>query len=97
MRPAPRVIGGATVVCYTPIDGRHRPTGGCRHVVAGAPVGPLAGLAICRYADGDGFYLFGCDVAWRVMTDTWHPSVEEARAQAEFEYVGIMATWQQPA
>jgi hypothetical protein len=41
--------------------------------------------------------VFGCDECWSSVTDTWHPTIEEAKAQAEFEYEGATATWQRPA
>jgi hypothetical protein len=94
MTPAPRQVGGATVVCFTPIDQRHRRTGNCRHMIGGVLQGQVAGLAICR-ADCEGcYYLFGCDTEWNSITDTWHQTLEEAKAQAEFEYAGVSATWQ---
>ncbi len=70
MGPAPKQIGGANVVLYTPIDERHRPTGNCHQIVAGVVQGPAAGLAICQYDDEDCFYLFGCDEDWFSVTDT---------------------------
>lgn len=56
---------------------------------------PAAGLAICRYGDGEGYYLFYCDREWEVVTDTHHQSVEDARSQAEFEYTGVSRAWRQ--
>jgi hypothetical protein len=93
MKPAPRVIGNAKVLYYSPVDGRHRPTGGCKQVIAGVLQGAAAGLAICQYGE-DGFYLFGCDAEWKEVTDTWHQTVEDAMEQAEFEYEGVAQTWQ---
>jgi hypothetical protein len=95
MGPVPHEIGGAQVLCFTPIDERHRFTGKCRHIVAGVLQGPAAGLAICRYPHTVGYYLFGCNAGWECITDTWHETVEAARAQAESEYVGVSATWQE--
>jgi len=40
-----------------------------------------------------GVYLFYCDREWQVLADTWHPSVKNAKAQAEFEYEGISKLW----
>lgn len=97
LEAAPRRIGGADVIVFTPIDERHRFTGGCRQVVAGVAGWPAAGLAICRYEGEDSVYLFGCDERWSGVTDTWHPTVEDAMRQAEFEYEGVTATWQQQA
>jgi hypothetical protein len=95
LRPAPDRIGGAKVLWFSPIDHRHRPTG-CRHLVGEDLQGAAAGLAICEYENEDAFYLFGCDAEWKSVTDSWHPTVEEARRQAEFEYEGVSATWQEP-
>jgi hypothetical protein len=93
MKFVPNEIGGATVILYSPIDERHRPTCNCKQIVAGALVGPAAGLAICKYDGDEGFYLFGCDATWNTVTDTLHESVEDAKAQAEFEYEGVGNTW----
>lgn len=86
-------IGGGDVLFYTPIDERHRFTGSCLQKVGGKVVGPLPNLAIAKFADGGGFYLFGCDTDWRCVTDTFHDSIEDAKVQAEFEYEGTIATW----
>ena len=93
MEPVPRSIDGAGVICWTPIDSRHRFTGNCRQIVAGDLQGPIAGLAVCRYDGDDSFYLFGCDSAWNCVTDTCHLTLDEAFAQAEFEYAGTSQTW----
>ncbi len=93
MGPAPREIGGAKVICFTPIDERHRPTGNCKQIVAGVLRVPAAGLAICQYPGENCYYLFGCNATWESITDTWHQSLEEAKEQAEFEYRGVSATW----
>jgi hypothetical protein len=53
----------------------------------------MAGLAICQYAGEPYYYLFGCDADWQSVTDTWHETLAEAKAQAEFEYEGVTATW----
>jgi hypothetical protein len=93
LNSVPSKIGGATVICYTPIDGRHRHKGNCRQVVAGVLQGAAAGLAICQYEGEDSFYLFGCDENWQSVTDTWHETLEDAKYQAEFEYEGVSGTW----
>jgi hypothetical protein len=82
---------------FTPVDERHRRTGCCRHIVAGDRQGPAAGLAICSYDGEPGCFLFGCDANWESVTDTWHPTVEEAMRQAEFEYEGITPAWRRPS
>ena len=93
MRQPPDKLDGAQLLRWTVIDSRHRPTGKCRHEVAGQRVGVAAGLAICKYDGGDAYYLFGCDAAWAVVTDTCHETLDEALAQAELEYQGVSETW----
>jgi hypothetical protein len=36
--------------------------------------------------DGDGFCLFGLDEGGKCAWDTWHETLEEAKAQADFDY-----------
>jgi hypothetical protein len=94
MHTIPQALDGARVLYYTQIDQRQTSTGKCRHTVYGEPLGAVSGLAICRYDDDAGeFYLFYCDENWDVRTDTCHTTLEEAMAQAEFEYEGVNATW----
>lgn len=94
MKPAPKTIDGAIVVCYSPIDHRHRPTGACTHTAAGIVRSSFSALAIGRYEGEEGFYLFYCDETWCTVTDTWHQTLDDAMRQAEFEYAGVSATWQ---
>ena len=92
MNPIPETIGGAKVVCASPVDGRHKFTGGCKQIVGGQLMGAMAGLAICQYEGEDYYYLFGCNESWESVTDTWHQSLDEALDQAEYEYTGIKDT-----
>jgi hypothetical protein len=85
VKPIPTKIGGAQVVRWTPIDMRHEPTEACRHRIGSEQMPPASGLAICRYDNEPGFYLFYCDDAWKEITDTWHETLEEAMEQAQFE------------
>jgi len=64
-----------------------------RQVVGDELMGSMSGLAICREDDREEFYLFGCDADWNSVTDTWHQSLDEAKAQAEWEYEGVSQTW----
>lgn len=95
-KPAPAVIGGFKVICYTSIDSRHRFTGKTKQIVRGELMGAMSGLAICQPDKTDAVYLFGCDTDWNVVTDTWHQSLDEAKEQAEYEYEGVTQTWEIP-
>lgn len=92
MSPAPSHIGGMQVVLWSPLDGRHQATGRTRQLVATRQVPAPSGLAICRESDAS-FFLFFCDAAWRPITDTWHEGLDEARAQADFEFTNLSSTW----
>ena len=54
-------------------------------------------LRSVEYEGDPYFYLFGCDEEWSNITDTWHQTVDEAIAQAEFEYEGAAATMERHA
>jgi hypothetical protein len=82
---APSTIDGAEVLLTADI-GAARRTGRTRHVVDGAVRTDVSHLAIARYPGGDEVYLFSCDDAWEVVTDTCHDDVREALDQARFEY-----------
>jgi hypothetical protein len=53
-------------------------------------MGPASALAIARYEEPDGYYLFYLDGSGKVVTDTWHDSVGAALDQAAFEYGGLV-------
>jgi len=93
MRPIPADIGGAKVVCYTQIDSRHQYTGNTKQIANGDVLGPATGLAICQYEGEEAFYLFACDKNWNSISDSWHESLSDAKAQAELEYQGTLLTW----
>ena len=96
MKPVPKTVGTFPVICYSPIDGRHRFTGNTKQVVKGQLMGAMSGLVICQVPGKQEFFLFGCDSEWNVVTDTWHRNLDEAKEQAEFEYEGIGNTWSVP-
>lgn len=44
-------------------------------------------------ADGEGFFLFYFNAAGNVLTDTWHASLPQAKAQAAREFRIADADW----
>ena len=43
----------------------------------------------------DGVYLYHYDAAGECIADTWHLSIDEAKAQAEFEFKIGKADWEE--
>jgi hypothetical protein len=93
MHDPPDTLDGAQVLCFTPIDDRHVVTNDTRHFRDGALQTGFAGLIIANYPGESGYYLYYCDEAWQAENDTWHASLEDAKAQAEFEFRGTRDTW----
>lgn len=93
MNSRPEVRSDQRLICYSPIDNRHDFTRVCKQIVGGRVLGAMAGLMICHDERDDAYYLLGCDEHWQAVTDTWHPTLDEAKEQAESEYRGISSTW----
>jgi len=91
MIPPPSEIDGARVIATAVVDGNVRATGVTVHRGPDGVIPPASALAIVESETS--FYLLYCDREWQVLTDTWHVSVNEAKAQAEFEYAGISEAW----
>lgn len=85
----PHELDGASVLKYALVTPEVEPTGATRHVRGGVVLAPAAALAVARYGDDPGYYLFYLDRDGSVVTDTYHDSIEGAIAQAGFEYCGL--------
>jgi hypothetical protein len=92
MTEPPRELDGARVLKFALVGADVAPTGRTRHTVGGVEFGPAAALAIARYPNEEGTYLFYLDTDGRVVTDTWHASLEDALRQAALEYEGLSWT-----
>ncbi|WP_088044600.1 hypothetical protein [Bacillus sp. EAC] len=46
----------------------------------------IAAIAICKYIDGVGYYLFSCNCNWEVIGDTFHDTLEEAKEHADVSF-----------
>ncbi len=88
----PDIIGGAQVVCYAVVN-LTIPTGNTHHFGKGELLESAYGIAICKYQNEEGYYLFSCDHNWKEFADTWHETIKDAQVQAEFEYAGIVNNW----
>jgi hypothetical protein len=85
----PSELDGAVVVQWAEVTGDVLPTGRTRHVVNDEQSGPFEALAIARYPDAEGVYLFYLDANGGVVTDTHHESMDAAVEQADYEYIGL--------
>jgi hypothetical protein len=72
----------------------HSPTGKTRHRSGGALLPPPAELRIAQYSNDPGYYLLHYDSDGREMTDTYHDSLEDAIAQAEWEFGAHEGEWE---
>jgi len=88
----PDIVGGAKLILYVTLENR-KATGRTEHIHIGKTVEPTVGLAICKYDNENGYYLFGCNSNWDSVTDTWHETIDDAIEQAEWEYEGLSGAW----
>ena len=92
----PENIDGAKVLLYTTIDDRHQATENCKQIIDNKEMRKAEWASICQYENDDGYYLF-YGYSQNQMSDTYHSSLDEAKDQAEFEYLGVSNTWLEAA
>lgn len=81
------------VVRHIALSGHHKPTGGTRHYQGNEPLPPPTQLQIMRYADDSGYYLLYLDAEGKKLTDTYHETLDEALAQATWEFGVEPSEW----
>ena len=91
----PEHIGGDRVIARVTLNADTSSTGKCRHVIANEIMRKPSGLAIVQYVERGQTYflLFYCDEAWTPMADSWHLKLDDAIAQAQFEFIGLEGQW----
>jgi hypothetical protein len=62
-------------------------TGAAQHYAGDRLLPKPHALQIIQYPEDDGFYLFYLDAEGAEQDDTYHDSLEQALAQAEFEFL----------
>lgn len=72
-------------------------TGQARHILADRTSSLLSDIPrpeTVEIQETDGaFYLFRLDRAGKQLADTWHRTLDEAKAQAELEYAVAAGEW----
>lgn len=81
------------VLNHVVLGSPNAPTGKTQHYAGSQAIPAASLLKIARYADEEGCYLLHFDNAGNELTDTFHESVEEAMAQAEWEYQVKSGDW----
>jgi hypothetical protein len=71
----------------------HRPTGKTRHLVGGQEMAVPSELRIVQYSGDRGYYLLYLDANGCEQTDTYHDSIDDAMAQAEWEFTVSPGEW----
>ena len=84
-------IDGAKILSYNNINFGNIRTGATLHV--GISNDNIKILAIGKYDEDPGYYLFYCDNNLNVLNDTYHNTIDEAKEQAEFEFTNSNKTW----
>ena len=77
----PKVLDDACVLYYTPQD-----CYGTVRYTTGEAVGNISYLAICKYKNDSAYYLFGCNAAYEVVSDSLWNTVEECMCAAKNSY-----------
>lgn len=67
----PDVLDGAKVLFYTPKDDY-----GIMYDTTGNVVAHFKYLSICKYENGEGYYLFKCNEEYEVVSDSLWDSIE---------------------
>ncbi len=73
---------------------RHEPTGKTRHYHGAVLLPSPTELRIVKYPEDAGFYLLHFDAEGAELTDTYHDTLEDAQAQAEWEFQIAPAEWE---
>lgn len=80
-------MNGYTILKSIILKGpHHAQTGRTRHYEGNVELPPAAELKIVKYEDSEGYYLLYFDADGNEVTDTFHDTMEDAFAQAEWEF-----------
>ncbi len=94
MNAPPRILDGATLRLWSPLDYRHKKTTQMRLYTNGVEQLKFSGVAVGYYdKEESGVYLFYCDASWKVLNDSLYTTVAEAKMRAEEQFEGLGSTW----
>jgi hypothetical protein len=84
------------VVRQVVLTGSHRPTGRTRHYRGSTELPAPSTLRIIQLPPASGYYLLYLDREERELTDTYHDTLDDAMAQAEWEFSVRPEEWTEP-
>jgi hypothetical protein len=73
---------------------KHESTGNTRHFHGGTPIPSPKELLMVKYDGDPGFYLIHLDESGNELTDTYHDTLEDAFAQAAWEFQIDEGEWE---
>lgn len=79
----PDVLDGAKVLFFTPKDDY-----GIMYDTTGNAAAYFKYLSICKYDNGEGYYLFKCNEEYEVVSDSLWESIEMCMGVANTSYGG---------
>ena len=92
----PPVLFSARVVAYVAIDSLIEYTGRTLMLVNGKALGRVKRLAICEsLAEPRTIFLLHCDDSWNGLAAVGADTVDDAKAEAERNYPGLMGQWKE--
>lgn len=76
------------------LSAQNQPTGKTQHFRGGEKITTFNNLRIVKYPDDSGYYLLYLDKEGNELTDTYHKQLEDALAQAEWEFYVTPEQWE---
>lgn len=98
MHPPPPLLDGATVLLWAPLTETNPKTGAVRLFADGIEQSTFSALAVAEHPDSpnSGVYLFYCDDRWQVLNDSLYRDFNEARKEAELQFLHLENSWREP-
>jgi len=88
-------MSGYIILRQVKLSSSHnQPTGKTHHYHGKKELPAPAMLQIAKYSEDPGYYLLYLDANGNELTDTYHDSMEEAIAQAEWEFQVKPSEWE---
>ncbi len=96
MKKPPQELDGAKVLLWAILGEENEKTGAVRLYADGQEQTKFSGLALAQYEknQNSGVYLFYCNQEWEVENDSLYGDLEEAKSEAERQFIGLADRWE---